>query len=92
MKVRQHGAQLTEAVVRRDPSARIAAHLGRMLGGTIAAVTAFTVVNVRIEPAFVVWLAPTVVLTPVIAYWTARVRGGRVSTPATVADSHSRQL
>jgi hypothetical protein len=34
------------------------------------------VVNVRIEPAFVVWLAPTVVLAPVIAYWTARVRGG----------------
>lgn len=59
-------------------STRIAAHLGRMLGGTIAAVTAFTVVNVRIEPAFVVWLATTVVLAPVIAYWNARVRGGRV--------------
>jgi hypothetical protein len=55
-----------------------------MLGGTIAAVTAFTVVNVRIEPAFVVWLAPTVVLAPVIAYWTARVRGGRVPQAAAV--------
>jgi hypothetical protein len=53
---------------------RIAAHVGRMLGGTIAAVTAFTVVNVRIEPMFVVWLAPTVVLTPVIVYWNRRVR------------------
>jgi hypothetical protein len=90
MKVRQHGAQLTEAVVRRDPSARIAAHLGRMLGGTIAAVTAFTVVNVRIEPAFVVWLAPTVVLTPVIAYWTARVRGGRVPQAAAVMHEQPR--
>ena len=65
-------------------SARIAAHLGRMLGGTIAAVTAFTVVNVRIEPAFVVWLAPTVVLAPVIAYWTARVLGGSVPQAAAV--------
>jgi hypothetical protein len=53
---------------------RIAAHVGRMLAGTIAAVTAFTVVNVRIEPMFVVWLAPTVVLTPVIVYWNRRVR------------------
>jgi hypothetical protein len=43
------------------------------------------VVNVRIEPAFVVWLAPTVVLAPVIAYWTARVRGGgRVPQAAAV--------
>lgn len=56
---------------------RIAAHLTRMLGGTIAAVTAFTVVNVRMEPAFMVWLAPTVVLTPLIVYWNFRVRAGR---------------
>jgi hypothetical protein len=53
---------------------RIAAHLTRMLAGTIAAVTAFTVVNLRFEPAFVVWLAPTLVLTPVIVYWNVRVR------------------
>ncbi len=53
---------------------RIADHLSRMLGGTIAAVTAFTVVNVRFDPAFVVWLAPTVVLTPLIVYWNVRVR------------------
>jgi hypothetical protein len=53
---------------------RIAAHLTRMLGGTIAAVTAFTVVNVRFEPAFVVWIGPAVVLTPVVVYWGARMR------------------
>ena len=41
---------------------------------TLAAVTAFTVVSVRVEPAFVVWLAPTVVLTPLIIYWSARIR------------------
>ncbi len=53
---------------------RITVHLGRMLGATIAALTAFAVVNIRFEPAFVVWLAPTVVLTPLIFYWVARVQ------------------
>ena len=60
---------------------RIADHLSRMLGGTIAAVTAFTVVNVQLEPAFVIWLAPTVVLTPVIVYWNVRVRRPARSGP-----------
>ncbi|HEV8716081.1 MAG TPA: hypothetical protein VGX03_25050 [Candidatus Binatia bacterium] len=53
---------------------RIAAQLTRMLAGTLAALTAFTVVNVRLEPAFVLWLAPTVVLAPVTAYRNMRVR------------------
>ena len=54
---------------------RIVSHLTRMLGGTIGAVTAFIVTNVRLEPAFVLWLLPSVVLTPVIIYWSRRVRG-----------------
>ena len=53
---------------------RIASHLTRMLGGTIGAVTAFIVTNVRLEPAFVLWLLPSVVLTPVVVYWSRRVR------------------
>ncbi|HJW67929.1 MAG TPA: hypothetical protein VJ829_01095 [Candidatus Binatia bacterium] len=53
---------------------RIIAHLARMLGGAIAALTAFTVVNVHAEPAFIPWLAPTVLLTPLIFYWAARVQ------------------
>src|SRR5262245_44924735 len=53
---------------------RIAWHLARMLGATIAALTAFAVVNIRVEPAFAVWLTPTVILTPLIFYWTARVQ------------------
>jgi hypothetical protein len=61
---------------------RIAAHLTRMLAGTIAAVTAFTVVNVKLHPAFVVWLAPTVLLAPVIVYWNVRVRRGATSRGA----------
>jgi hypothetical protein len=53
---------------------RIIAHLARMLDGAIAALTAFTVVNVHAEPAFIPWLAPTVLLTPLIFYWAARVQ------------------
>ncbi len=56
---------------------RIVSHLTRMLGGTIGAITAFVVTNVRLEPAFVLWLLPSVVLTPVIIAWTRRVRRPR---------------
>ena len=60
---------------------RVVAHLQRMLAGTIAAVTAFTVVNVRIEPRVFVWLAPTVLLTPVIVYWSVRLRRAAARKP-----------
>ena len=53
---------------------RIASHLTRMLGGTTGALTAFLVVNVRVEPGFVVWILPSVVVTPLIIYWARRVR------------------
>lgn len=52
---------------------RIASHLGMMLGATIAAVTAFVVTNFTLEPAFVLWIAPTLVIVPLISYWTRRV-------------------
>lgn len=48
-------------------------HLGRMLGASIATVTAVLVVNVDLEPAWLVWLAPTLVGTPMIAVWSARL-------------------
>lgn len=51
---------------------RIARHLTNMLAGTIATVTAVLVTNVTTEPAWVAWLAPTVVITPVIFYWNKR--------------------
>jgi uncharacterized membrane protein len=59
---------------------RIARHLGRMLGGTIATVTAAGVVNLGFLPDLVVWLGPTVIITPVIFWWTARVTRGAVRT------------
>lgn len=52
------------------------AHLGKMIGGYIAAVTAFIVVN-QIFPPLIGWLGPTVVLTPIIFYWTRKVKKPR---------------
>ena len=51
---------------------RISRHLTNMLAGTIATVTAVLVTNVTTEPIWVAWLAPTVVITPVIFYWNKR--------------------
>lgn len=47
-------------------------HLGRMIGAGIATVTAVLVVNVTLEPTWLVWLAPTIVGTPAIGVWSAR--------------------
>lgn len=52
---------------------RIARHLSRMLAGTIATLTATAVVNLGHLPSILVWLGPTVLLTPVIAWWTAKL-------------------
>lgn len=55
---------------------RIAEHLGKMLGGTIAAITAFLVVNIDFQPGIVVWLLPTVLLVPVIFIWERKIKQG----------------
>lgn len=52
------------------------AHLQRMTGGYIAAITAFLVVNANnmpiTLPGVFFWLLPTVVLTPLIVIWTRK--------------------
>lgn len=55
---------------------RIIAHLNRMLGATIATVTAVIVTNVSVEPVWLPWLAPTIVLLPAITWWERRLRAG----------------
>ncbi len=59
---------------------RITRHLTNMMAGTIATVTAVLVVNLDTDPEWIVWLAPTVVITPIIVYWNFRIarqaRGG----------------
>lgn len=56
---------------------RIAQHLTMMLAGAIATVTAFVVTNVTVQPAFIVWLAPAAVITPVIVVWNRKIRAGK---------------
>jgi uncharacterized membrane protein YidH (DUF202 family) len=52
---------------------RISRHLTNMLAGTIAVVTAVLVVNVSIEPQWLPWVLPTLLITPVIAWWNWKV-------------------
>lgn len=68
------GVQHTRAYAAPPPErrARVAAHLGNVLGSCIAGWTAFLVVtnNGRIPlPPLVIWLAPTVMFTPMIVLW-----------------------
>ena len=60
---------------------RISLHLSRMGGASIATVTAVFVVNVATDPAFIAWILPTVVITPVIIYWGVRTKGGKDQLP-----------
>lgn len=46
-------------------------HMSRMLGSYIATFTAFLVVNVQMNPAWLPWLLPTVIGTPMISVWIA---------------------
>ena len=59
---------------------RAVGHLVKMQSAGIAAVTAFLVVNS--DAGLVVWLGPTVVLTPVISWWAYRVSSGSWRPPA----------
>ncbi|MFC4350967.1 hypothetical protein ACFOW6_05370 [Fodinicurvata halophila] len=53
--------------------ARIARHLTRMLGGSIATITAAVVVNLTFLPQLVGWLGPTALITPLIVWWNVRL-------------------
>lgn len=57
--------------------ARIAEHLSSMMGATIATLTAFIVTNFTFQPAFVLWLGPAVLITPLIFWWNRQLRAGR---------------
>lgn len=48
-------------------------HISTMLGGYIATFTAFIVVNVSLESLpWLPWLLPTIIGTPLIAFWTKK--------------------
>lgn len=52
-------------------------HIGRMGGSFIATSTAFLLINIRFEPRWIVWLAPTFIGTPLmimaIKKWKAKL-------------------
>ena len=52
---------------------RIARHLTNMLAGTIAVVTAVLVVNIDMEPQWLPWILPTVILVPLIIWWNWKI-------------------
>ncbi|MGM0561398.1 MAG: hypothetical protein ACQETX_10070 [Pseudomonadota bacterium] len=63
---------------------RIAHHLTRMLGGTIATITAAVVVNLTFLPELVGWLGPTALITPLIVWWNMRLLRPRHSAERTL--------
>ena len=52
---------------------RIRRHLTNMLAGTIATVTAVTVVNIDLNPVWLPWILPTIIITPAIVWWNIRI-------------------
>ena len=54
---------------------RIARHLTNMLAGTIAVITAVLVTNVYIDPVFILWILPTIIITPIIISWNRKILG-----------------
>lgn len=57
---------------------RISAHLGHMLGATIATITAVLVVNIQTDPVWIAWIAPTIIITPLIVWLSRRVESGKL--------------
>ena len=40
-----------------------------IIAGTIAVIMAVLVTNIYIEPVFILWILPTIVITPIIFWW-----------------------
>ena len=54
---------------------RIARHLTNMLAVTIAVITAVLVTNLSIEPVFILWMLPTIIISPLIFWWNRKILG-----------------
>ena len=52
---------------------RVQRHLTNMLAGTIATVTAVVVTNTDLDPVWLPWILPTLVITPLIVWWNVRL-------------------
>lgn len=60
-------------------------HISRMMGAYIATLTAFIVTNIQSDPAWIAWLAPTIVFTPIISYHKNKYRTKRKQKTTGVA-------
>ncbi len=49
-------------------------HLQRMIGSYVASLTAFLVVNNTFLPSIIAWLLPTLLIVPLIIYWTRKYK------------------
>ncbi len=67
---------------RPAPHLRIQRHLTNMMAGTISTITAVMVVNVNMDPVWVPWLLPTIVIAPLIIWWNVRTALQARSRPA----------
>lgn len=52
----------------------LTAHIQRMIGAYIAALTAFLVVNNTVIPGYIAWLLPTVIMLPLIVMWVRKYK------------------
>lgn len=48
-------------------------HIRHLVGSYISTATAFLVVNIQFDPAWIMWLIPTAFGTPVIIYWIRKI-------------------
>jgi uncharacterized membrane protein len=60
----------------RAPKAWLYRHISRMSAAYVATFTAFLVVNWQTDPAWLAWLLPTFIGTPLIVYTIRRYRSG----------------
>jgi hypothetical protein len=56
-----------------------------MTGAFVSTVTAFIVVNIQMEPGWVLWLLPTAILTPLGIFQMNRFMEGKSSAKKTAA-------
>jgi len=60
----------------RSKKEYLVAHIGKMGGTFIAAITAALVQNVTTDPIWVAWLMPTALVTPILIYFSRSVKNG----------------
>lgn len=57
-------------------------HIGLMIGAYISTITAFLVVNFQAMPyKWIIWLLPTAVFSPLIAYWQIKTNSKKKKSP-----------